>query len=169
MKIESRCYKCRLPNGKVVDVLSDVVEEISRWLQFGQDEPESGGYILGYQHGATNNITLEFVTTPQSKDIRNRIRCVLRDFLHLNIIKLARKNKSYYMGVWHTHPQTTPVPSSIDWDDWNKTLIEDKTGCEYAFFIIVGTINFRIWVGNFEDNSITEIFECEALDGLYLP
>lgn len=38
------------------------------------------------------------------------------------------------MGVWHTHPQTIPEPSNIDWDDWYETLKIDKTACEYIFF-----------------------------------
>ena len=168
MKIEPRCYKCRLPNGKVVDILSDVMVEISQWLQFDKSHPESGGYILGYQHGTTNNITLEFVTTPQKRDIRNRIKCVLRDFIHFKIINSARKNKSYYMGVWHTHPQTVPIPSNTDIQDWNSSLNAEKTGCEYIFFLIAGIEDVRIWVGDFTTKNIIEIFEKSMKEGIYV-
>lgn len=168
MKIEPRCYKCKLPNGKVVDILSDVMDEISHWLQSGKDDPESGGYILGYQHCITNNITLEFVTTPQSRDIRNRIKCVLRDLFHIKVVNSARKNKSYYMGVWHTHPQTIPTPSVTDIHDWTSSLNTEKTACEYIFFVIAGIENLRIWVGDFKTKNIIEIFENSIKDGLYV-
>lgn len=72
------------------------------------------------------------------------------------------------MGVWHTHPQKIPVPSSIDWEDWYDALKVDKTGCEYMFFIIAGIAEMRVWVGDFATNSITEIFECQKRNGVYL-
>lgn len=71
------------------------------------------------------------------------------------------------MGVWHTHPQTIPEPSSIDWEDWNETLKVDRTACEYVFFIIAGTEGARVWVGDFKIKKIFEIFECQKEGNLY--
>ena len=71
------------------------------------------------------------------------------------------------MGVWHTHPQVMPEPSSIDWNDWYKTLDVDQTACEYAFFIIAGITYLRVWVGDFQSKSINEIYECEKAGDLY--
>lgn len=169
MKISSRCIKFKLPNGRTVDILANVIENMSSCVQITRDIPESCGYLLGYKDKDTKNITISDVTMPAKNDFRNRFYCILKDISHKLTLKIQANYKNFYMGVWHTHPQTTPSPSGIDWNDWNKTLLEDKTGSEYAFFIIVGTINFRIWVGNFDDKSITEIFECEAFDGVYLP
>ena len=72
------------------------------------------------------------------------------------------------MGVWHTHPQNVPIPSSIDWDDWYGTLEVDKTGCEYAFFVILGISEMRVWVGDFRTKIIIEIQECQKQNGIYL-
>ena len=71
------------------------------------------------------------------------------------------------MGVWHTHPQTIPSPSPIDWEDWKDTLMVDKTSCEYIFFLVAGTEGVRLWVGDFKTKHITEIFECEKERDLY--
>lgn len=72
------------------------------------------------------------------------------------------------MGVWHTHPQDVPSPSSIDWEDWKDSLKKEKSGCEYIFFIIVGIKEWRIWVGDLQKGIISEIFECEKNEeGLY--
>ena len=72
------------------------------------------------------------------------------------------------MGVWHTHPQGVPTPSSIDWDDWNATMKADKTGCQYVFFIIAGTDEWRLWVGDFQTMEITEAKEfMKDADGIY--
>ena len=72
------------------------------------------------------------------------------------------------MGVWHTHPQLIPIPSSIDWADWHDTLRIDKSACEYIFFVVAGVDKARIWVGDRRTNTITEIFECKKRNGLYI-
>ena len=54
--------KMNLPNGTVVDVLSPVLDEIRKWLQDDLSKPESGGYIVGYQHKETGNVSLEAVS-----------------------------------------------------------------------------------------------------------
>lgn len=160
--------KVRLPDGKVVDVLSPVVEEIRRWIQDDQSIPESGGFIVGYQHMGTGNVSLEAISPPYPLDIRNRIRFYIKDPRHQLFLNRARRNKSYYMGVWHTHPQEIPVPSEIDWEDWRETMKTDQTGCKYVFFAIVGTAEWRLWVGDTNTCNIEEIFECpKGSDGIY--
>ena len=161
--------KMNLPNGTVVDVLSPVLDEIRKWLQDDLSKPESGGYIVGYQHKETGNVSLEAVSHPYPFDVRDRIRFNIRDPRHQLFLRKARRNKSYYMGVWHTHPQKIPVPSEIDWTDWRETLKADQTGCQYVFFAIAGTDEWRLWVGDFNTGYIQEILECEkGADGIYL-
>lgn len=157
----------KLPNGKVVDILAEVFQEISNWIQNDDYTPESGGFILGYKHEGTGNISLEYVTCPQPLDIRDRVNFKIRDSTHKILLLRAQTKKSFYMGVWHTHPQTIPNPSTIDWDDWYDTLIKDKTASEYVFFLIAGTESIRVWVGDFKMKRIVEIFECEKDGDLY--
>ena len=90
------------------------------------------------------------------------------DLRHKFFLFHRKFQKSYYMGVWHTHPQKYPEPSSIDWSDWYATLNVDKTGCEYAFFVIVGILEMRVWVGDFKNKKIVEIYECQKNNGIYL-
>ena len=66
----SKCVKIGLPNGKVVDVLSPVLDEICKWIQNDCSKPESGGYIVGYQHEHTGNVSLEAVSHPYLMDVR---------------------------------------------------------------------------------------------------
>jgi len=163
-----RCYKFRLPDGRTLDILAEVVSEISQWLQNVQGEPESGGYLLGYQHRQTGNITIELLTTPQPKDIRTIISCKLLDIAHYLFLNKMKASHSYYMGVWHTHPQKNPIPSSTDWTDWYATLNANKTGCGYIFFLIAGTDSFEIWVGDNKSKRITKMDECNMENGLYI-
>ena len=163
----SRCVKMKLPNLKVVDILTSVFDEINNWLQDSVEKPESGGYVVGYQHKETGNISLEAVSHPYLMDIKNRVGFDIRDPRHNFFLKKAQRRKSYYMGVWHTHPQRIPIPSNVDWIDWYKTMQMDKTGSNYIFFIIAGTEEIRVWIGNSETKEIVEIFECEKVGDLY--
>lgn len=165
MRISNTCKKMKLPNGKVVDILSTVFEEMEKWLQDTSGKKEAGGYIVGYQHYETENITLEQISHPYRLDIRKSTFFSMRDPRHKIFLMNCMRKKSFYMGVWHTHHQMFPEPSPIDWRDWYETLEVDRTGCEYVFFIIAGFRDIRIWVGDFKEKNIIEIFECPHKNG----
>ena len=167
-KNSNQCIKLNLPLEGTADVLTPVLQEMKKWIQDTADKPESGGYIVGYTHENSRNISLEQISHPFLFDERNRVRFKMKDPRHtLFLIKMARR-QSYYMGVWHTHPQADPAPSSIDWNDWRKTLGVDSPAGRYMFFVIVGTERIRFWVGDTLDGSISEIYECPKDDsGLY--
>lgn len=167
IKLTHGCVKLSLPNGHVVDILTSVLEEVNNWVQREADTPEGGGYIVGYEHKDTGNVVLERVSVPQRLDRRTRTHFDMLDPGHKVFLLKEKCRKSFYMGVWHTHPQDIPIPSATDWEDWGKTLESDKTACDYIFFLISGTECTRVWVGDSENNTISEIFECTKIDGLY--
>ena len=168
IQLNCGCVKLALPNGRVVDILTPVLDEIAKWLQVSPDTPEGGGYIVGYEHRDTGNVVLEKVSVPHRLDRRTRTHFDLLDPAHKFFLRKEKFRKSFYMGVWHTHPQVTPTPSATDWDDWEKTLEFDKTACDYIFFLISGTDSTRVWVGNLQSKAIEEIFECPKVNGLYV-
>ena len=164
-----KCVKIRLPNGKVVDVLDSLLKEIGKWIQDDKTKPESGGFIVGYQHERTGNVSLEAASPPYDEDEKGRIHFGIKDLQHFLFLEKAKRNRSYYMGVWHTHPQANPHPSAIDWEDWYETLRQDKTGCQFIFFIIAGTKTWRMWIGNRVSGEITLGHECaKNSDGVYI-
>lgn len=169
IETENKCVKMNLPNHKVVDILTPVFDEICKWLQDGEEKPESGGYIVGYQHIKTGNVSLETVSHPYFMDMKNRVRFDIRDPRHKLFLKKAERKRSYYMGGWHTHPQRIPIPSDIDWNDWRETLVSDITASQYAFFVIAGTQEIRVWVGDYKTGKITELTEMpKNEDGIYV-
>lgn len=169
IKIVNKCIKMKLPNKKTVDILPNVLSEISKWVQTETNASEAGGFLVGYEDSKSKNISLDDLSHPFPLDIRNRIRFDIVDPKHKFFLIRAKANKSYYMGVWHTHPQTIPEPSNIDWNDWHDTLNVDQTACEYIFFMIAGTEGARVWVGDFNTKKIVEIYECEKAGDLYIP
>ena len=101
---------------------------------------------------------MEDISIPHYFDKKNRIRFEIKDIRHKIFLRRKMKKKSYYMGVWHTHPQKNPVPSIIDWEDWKESLKIDKTGSKYMFFIIAGIDEWKLWIG---DCNTKQIWEAE--------
>ena len=164
-----RCLKYILPDGTYLDVLTDVLDEIDKWLQFDKESMEAGGYIVGYQHAETSNVSLERVSRPYIGDYRNRIHFTMRDPRHKLFLLNEQRKKSYYMGVWHTHPEDVPHPSETDMIDWRQSVENEKSGCSYIFFIIAGRKKIRIWAGSLASGTIEELKECKITeDGLYM-
>ena len=167
MEYVNRCVKLGLPNGCVVDILEPVLSEIQTWLQITASTPESSGFLLGYKNRNTGNITICNLTIPQKSDERTRFFCRILDEAHFRVMSHYNKHEIYYMGNWHTHPQKNPIPSSVDQREWNEIIHNDVTGCEYAFFIIAGTTEFRIWIGDRKTKCICEALEVKLVDEIY--
>ena len=98
MRISNTCKKMKLPNGKVVDILSTVFEEMEKWLQDASGKKEAGGYIVGYQHYETENITLEQISHPYRLDIRKPIFFSIRDPRHKIFFDELHEKKEFLHG-----------------------------------------------------------------------
>ena len=86
-----------LPNGKVVDLLTPVLAEIQKWIQDEPGKPESGGFIVGYKHKETGNISLEEVSHPYLLDHKSRVHFDIKDPRHKAFLLKAQRKKSFYI------------------------------------------------------------------------
>ena len=114
---------------------------------------------FGFENSKTSNITINDISLPSDNDIRTRIFCKIKDLAHKFFLQEQKRKENYYMGNWHTHPQKSPTPSSIDIDEWKNVITKDRTGSDYAFFIIFGTEEFKAWYGNYNTKQICELKE----------
>ncbi|MFQ8824006.1 MAG: hypothetical protein ACLR8Q_04180 [[Ruminococcus] lactaris] len=103
MRISNTCKKMKLPNGKVVDILSTVFEEMEKWLQDTSGKKEAGGYIVGYQHYETENITLEQISHPYRLDIRKPTFFSMRDPRHKIFFDELHEKKRVFTWVYGIH------------------------------------------------------------------
>ncbi len=159
MQIENRSYKFKVENGPIIDVTSNVITKASNYLQFSSIASEAGGYLVGFENSKTSNITINDISLPSDNDIRTRIFCKIKDLAHKFFLQEQKRKENYYMGNWHTHPQKSPTPSSIDINEWKNVITKDRTGSDYAFFIIFGTEEFKAWYGNYNTKQICELKE----------
>lgn len=140
---------------------------MTNWKQSAEHSPESCGFLLGYQNKMTGNITISHVTAAQKNDYRSRFFCRIMDDNHYRLMRMHEAQQNYYVGVWHTHPQLVPKPSLVDIKEWQEIMKKDRVGADYAFFIIIGLLEYRVWIGDYKSAQISEIFECKRTDGIY--
>lgn len=168
VKIEKRCYKFKIQNGPIVDLTPNIIESIIPFLQNNNIDCEACGLLVGYQNNKSGNITINNLSLPGKSDMRNRVFCKLKDSVHRLFLRNQLPNKNFYIGNWHTHPQEIPVPSSTDIVEWNTVLQKDKTSCQYAFFLIFGNREFKMWYGDYRTMCIFEAKEMQRNNDLYV-
>lgn len=113
-----------------------------RWWQ-----AEAGGVLLGRHLLDSRDVVVDEVTTPQSADRRSRFG-FFRSRRHEALAQERWRQQagtSAYLGLWHTHPERDPTPSSVDYQDWQQAVAGDAFEGDRLFFPIVGTNFIRVW------------------------
>ncbi len=126
-------------SGRDIDVIlcDEVSQKMNSFRQLGTTSKESGGILIGERRGRYWVVT--DITTPMKGDIQSRGQFVRQDPGHIKVskrISKRSKNIQTYMGEWHTHPQLTPQPSSVDLASWKSIKIEKGSS---LVFLILGT------------------------------
>ncbi|OQX34753.1 MAG: hypothetical protein B0D91_11900 [Oceanospirillales bacterium LUC14_002_19_P2] len=115
-----------------------VLDQLSAHKQNTSSMPEAAGLLIGYIK-ADGDVWIDRLTTPKATDIRQRSYFKLDAKLHQKEVDECFDGSDGvlgYLGTWHTHPQSIPVPSKLDVVDW-KT--HDQQNMErQLFFIVVG-------------------------------
>ncbi|RCL90147.1 Mov34/MPN/PAD-1 family protein [Hyphomonas sp.] len=82
---------------------------------------EAGGFLLGFFKD--DAIEVSHLTGPFTGDLATRTRFIRKDPRH-KLVAVSEWLKSgricTLVGDWHSHPNGTPVPSSIDTNTWSK-------------------------------------------------
>jgi integrative and conjugative element protein (TIGR02256 family) len=135
--------------GERFQIGPDALAMMRRYIQDDDGKPEAGGVLLGRHLLGTGDIIVDRVTTPLPGDRRGRFRFHRARRRHQEMIDRAwgeSDGTCTYLGEWHTHPQDRPEPSCIDRLNWWRKLQVDRF-TEPIFFVIVGTIETRVWEG----------------------
>lgn len=107
-------------------------------------QPESGGILLGRRRGKHLEVLL--ATEPSPHDKRSTYSFLREATCHDEVAQqawLKGERQIDYLGEWHTHPQTVPIPSGIDRAEWCKLVFQrpEKTT---LLAIVVGTKDLRV-------------------------
>lgn len=123
------------------------VEQMKAFVQRRWWNNEAGGVLLGRHLLDSEDVVVDEVTTPQNTDLRSRFS-FFRSSKHEALARVRWKEQlstMAYLGLWHTHPEEDPIPSSVDHEDWRQAVSRDTFEGEFLFFPIVGTHQIRVW------------------------
>ncbi len=129
-----------------IEISSEVLDVWLSYRQLDPDTNEACGVLIGGFDTTNKCYFFEKVTQPMLKDKRSRTFFKLEDKGHQLVVndEFNQSNgKSVYLGTWHTHPQRVPVPSEVDYQDWDACIKRNKG--RQLFFVIVGTELVKIY------------------------
>lgn len=112
------------------------LEKISNFMNKRGFSREQGGLLLGYRKKQSIHIT--DCTFPGVIDGRARFKFVRRDPKHQRLALRAWEDSGKtcdWIGEWHSHPETHPLPSGIDKKTWQRQCSERRDAMCY---IIIG-------------------------------
>ncbi len=139
-----------------LEISSDVVETFDNHRQ-NQDQPESGGILLGRIFNGSR-VIIEIATTPTGHDQATRYGFVssrIASQAVVNSIWQRTNGAGLYLGEWHTHPELMPRPSYRDRQMIRNMFNQSKIQTDFLLLIIVGIE--RIWVGMETGESLREL------------
>jgi integrative and conjugative element protein (TIGR02256 family) len=139
-----------------------------RMLAFRQthaSHTEAGGILLGRYIVGCRDVVVDEVTVPMQGDRRMRFAFHRSPEHHQEVIDsrwAASRGTCQYLGEWHTHPQLSPTPSSVDISDWRRRLRVDQFDGDSLLFVIVGIREVRVWEGSRRAHAIAPLQLADA-------
>lgn len=118
-------------------VLSDaVLQTLHESRQTKPTMAEAGGQL--FARFIEDEIRIEVATGPRPTDSRGRMHYVPDRRAEQREIKLMHAKGLHYVGDWHTHPDSFPVPSDTDLRSIGECMKKSRHDLSAFIMIIVG-------------------------------
>lgn len=149
-------------NKRKIKVCHNVTDTLLEYVQKGFSSREAGGILIGKENKSNENIIINHITVPMSKDERKHNRFIRKDKRHIELFENLYKKSDEtlrYIGEWHTHPEAIPDFSCIDLKNWKK-ISKDSNGDNNYYHIIIGYEAIRMW-------EINNTFQVRLIDTIF--
>lgn len=130
-------------------IAEEALRRLYSYRQVSVHAPEAGGALLGKLLQPEGVGVVEAMTWPGKGDRQTRFGFFRSERHHREAQRYWRMTAQTgaYLGLWHTHPETVPTPSSVDLEDWKRALQKDVYPGQGLLFVIVGTDAVGFWIG----------------------
>lgn len=132
--------------GTLVCFSPEVVAHFVAYRQQRKIKTEIGGQL--FARFVKNEVRVTRATGPNASDERSRTS-FRPDQIHQNLeIKRLFEDKLHFVGDWHTHPEQTPSPSSLDLASMEDCFKKSRHQLKAFVMVIVGRAEFPegLWV-----------------------
>src|SRR5206468_1929240 len=113
-------------------------------------ENETGGLLFGERDDAAKIVWVSEVSgpPPDSRASPTYFQCGISGMTELNAEKKKRSKRSVqYVGMWHTHPDSLPVPSLTDLEGMEQIVNATGGAPTRPLLLIIGQTNAGPAVG----------------------
>ncbi|MBT2896092.1 hypothetical protein HET64_05265 [Streptomyces sp. McG3] len=146
-----------------VHLTQGALRVITDELRTADRSRETGGILLG--HHVHNMVTVQHAGTPGPEAVQTPTY-FLRDLAHAQALAddAYAQDHSVWIGEWHTHPASRPVPSSRDASTYHQLLNNPELAFHSFIAVILGQRGpqWDVTAWSCRDNTITQV----ALHGL---
>lgn len=125
--------------GLFISFTDECIETLKNNRRYN-GENESGGLLFA-RPLVGEKITVSKVSLPNKKDKSGKYFFVPDTVSSQDEINRQFKNNFSYIGDWHTHPTTSPIPSPKDISTIKEIFRKSNHRLSYTLMIIIGTSN----------------------------
>jgi integrative and conjugative element protein (TIGR02256 family) len=129
-------------------IASDAVATLLEYRQTDGAMNEAGGILLGRMLRGCDDVVIDVATRPHPSDQRTRFSFIRQRQPAQDLVIRAWEESQgtcIYLGEWHSHPQTRPHPSPLDFRNWRTIIRSASISTDVLFFLIVGTGEIAVW------------------------
>lgn len=130
----------KIDDNTILIISENVIKKINIYRQT-KGKCEAGGILLGRISIDYSEYIIEDISEPSLKDRRFKFGFIRNKSNAQKIINEAFKKSNgtiHYLGEWHTHPESNPIPSIIDKKLIDNIINETKNIVDIIFMIILG-------------------------------
>jgi len=131
-------------------------KEIKSWInksrRINGEKVETGGILFGERDDVSKIIWVDEITGPPPDSIESEdyFQCGIMGISEANHEKKSRSRGSIqFVGMWHTHPQTAPLPSEIDVEGMHRIVNSTDPPTTQSLLLIVGSYYSSPAIGAF--------------------
>lgn len=161
--------KISFSDGTIVDIEDSVLSIFQSYEQRQLWSREAGGVLIGKQVENEDHYILSAVTTPTKHDKRTRFsftRSILSAQPFINKKWQESNGTENYLGEWHTHPETNPIPSETD-KALIRQIVSDKSSPFPKVLLVIVGLNGTIYIGIADSQSSGEISMSKEIEADY--
>lgn len=126
------------PDRRILLSLAEsVLGVFKKHAQVSKGSRESGGILLGRLRGA--HLEIVEATEPSRLDGRFQFLFFRQATWHRRVAESRWRSSGgtvRYLGEWHTHPEDSPRPSSIDQNEWRRLATTREDGSALLAIIV---------------------------------
>ncbi|MEU2762540.1 Mov34/MPN/PAD-1 family protein [Streptomyces sp. NPDC007094] len=141
-----------------VHLTKEALRVITDELRTADRTRETGGILLG--HHVHDTVTVQHSGTPGPQAVQTPTY-FLRDRAHAQTLAdhAYAQDNSVWIGEWHTHPTSRPVPSSRDATTYHQLLNDPELGFRSFIAVIVSPRgpHWNITAWTCQNNTIAQV------------